>query len=151
MDLHYEFRDPDLFELALTHASRQAERDNERLEFLGDAALDLIVAEELYHHHGTLPEGRDGAQGRRRLSPHARAGFAAARARRARARRRRRCGDARCRRRCSPTCTKALLGAIYLDGGFEAVREFVRKTLAGPLERARELRSVENPKQRCST
>ena len=44
----HHFHDPALLELALTHASTGHSEDNERLEFLGDAVLDLIVAEELY-------------------------------------------------------------------------------------------------------
>ena len=45
--LDYRFRDVDLLRLALTHRSHGA-HNNERLEFLGDAALNLIVAAELY-------------------------------------------------------------------------------------------------------
>ena len=45
--LPHTFRDPSLLALALTHSSVHEARDNERLEFLGDAALDLIVAEVL--------------------------------------------------------------------------------------------------------
>ena len=41
----HDFRDASLYELALTHSSAGAAEDNERLEFLGDAVLDLIVAE----------------------------------------------------------------------------------------------------------
>ena len=53
----WDFRDPRLLELALTHASTGASTDNERLEFLGDAVLDLIVAEELYRLVPELSEG----------------------------------------------------------------------------------------------
>src|SRR5688572_19444252 len=53
----HAFREPDLLRLALTHASTGAELDNERLEFLGDAVLDLVVAEELFRVHTDLPEG----------------------------------------------------------------------------------------------
>ncbi len=45
--LRHRFRDPELLRLALTHRSFGA-RNNERLEFLGDAALNLIIAAELY-------------------------------------------------------------------------------------------------------
>src|SRR5262245_48461235 len=55
--LPHPFRDEALLRLALTHSSLGEPRDNERLEFLGDAALDLVVAEELYRHHSDLPEG----------------------------------------------------------------------------------------------
>lgn len=53
---------PDLLDLALTHRSWSHEHDgvptNERLEFLGDAVLQIIVTEELYTTHPDLPEGR---------------------------------------------------------------------------------------------
>lgn len=53
---------PDLLDLALTHRSWSHEHDgvptNERLEFLGDAVLQIIVTEELYTSHPDLPEGR---------------------------------------------------------------------------------------------
>jgi len=46
-ELPHSFADPGLLELALTHASIGDQPNNERLEFLGDAVLDLIVADEL--------------------------------------------------------------------------------------------------------
>jgi ribonuclease III len=54
--LEYPFRDPALLELALTHRSI-GRPNNERLEFLGDALLDLIVAEMLYEAHPNASEG----------------------------------------------------------------------------------------------
>src|SRR5687767_997774 len=53
----YVFRDPELLALARTHASTGAARDNERMEFLGDAVLDLVVAEELFRRMLELLEG----------------------------------------------------------------------------------------------
>ncbi len=61
--LRLEFRDPSLLAVALTHRSAVNERpeeslqDNERLEFLGDAILGAIVAEELYGAFPSVPEG----------------------------------------------------------------------------------------------
>lgn len=52
----HRFRDPDLLADALTHRSARA-RHNERLEFLGDAVLALVIADALYHREPTLPEG----------------------------------------------------------------------------------------------
>ncbi|HEY0257220.1 MAG TPA: ribonuclease III domain-containing protein [Candidatus Methylacidiphilales bacterium] len=66
-DLHqrlgHTFADPGLLRLALTHASfghekRQRTPDNQRLEFLGDAVLQLTVTAELYRRFPELPEGR---------------------------------------------------------------------------------------------
>ena len=56
------FTDPDLLRLALTHRSVSAEdpgrNDNERLEFLGDAVLQLIVTDLLYESYPMLAEGQ---------------------------------------------------------------------------------------------
>jgi ribonuclease-3 len=60
--LHYEFRDDELLEQALTHRSAAADH-NERLEFLGDAALGMIIAQALFHAY---PESREGALSRYR-------------------------------------------------------------------------------------
>jgi ribonuclease-3 len=59
--LGYAFRDRELFEEALTHASYANENgcahNNERLEFLGDAVLELCVSERLYAEYSNLDEG----------------------------------------------------------------------------------------------
>jgi ribonuclease III len=55
--LGYTFRNPDLLELALSHRS-VGRHNNERLEFLGDAALGFIVGEMLYHHFPQAAEGQ---------------------------------------------------------------------------------------------
>lgn len=54
--LNYEFNDVSLLEVALTHRSKGSV-NNERLEFLGDAILGFVVADRLYHHFDTAPEG----------------------------------------------------------------------------------------------
>lgn len=56
--LGYVFCDPALLELALTHRSASGGRNNERLEFLGDAVLGLLVAEQLYARFPKEDEGR---------------------------------------------------------------------------------------------
>jgi ribonuclease-3 len=59
--LNYRFRDPALLEQALTHRSYAHEQggasDNERLEFLGDAVLGLVVSHLLYEHFPLAAEG----------------------------------------------------------------------------------------------
>ena len=57
--LRYRFKAPQLLAQALTHASTAPNRldSNERLEFLGDAVLGLIVCYELYSEHAELLEG----------------------------------------------------------------------------------------------
>ncbi len=59
----YEFKDKSLLQMALTHSSYANEHhlpkhsDNERLEFLGDAVLELVSSEFLFLNYSDLPEG----------------------------------------------------------------------------------------------
>jgi len=55
--LGYEFKDKKLITEALTHKSFKKPYDNERLEFLGDAVLDLVVGEYLYKKFSRSAEG----------------------------------------------------------------------------------------------
>lgn len=61
-ELGYQFRDPAILRLALTHRSVSAEdparNDNERLEFLGDAVLQMVVTRRLYEEFPHLAEGK---------------------------------------------------------------------------------------------
>jgi ribonuclease-3 len=129
--LGHVFADAELLTTALTHASAAFERDgtrgNERLEFLGDAVLGLIVARLLYERH---PDWREGELTR------ARAALVNGRvlARQARAlglaeyfvlgRTERRSGGAD-KDRVLANLFEAVIGAIYLDGGIEPVRALV--------------------------
>ena len=54
--IHYKFRDEGLLETALTHCS-VGRANNERLEYLGDAALGFVIAEALFLKFPSLPEG----------------------------------------------------------------------------------------------
>ena len=62
-NIGYKFKEESLLKEALTHSSYANEhknlniKDNERLEFLGDAILDLVVSDFLYKKHPDLPEG----------------------------------------------------------------------------------------------
>jgi len=126
--LPYEFQDPGLLALALRHAS-MGPRNNERLEFLGDTVLDLLVAEELFHHHeeereGSLTEMKAEVVSRRSLAEAARALRLADEAH---------VGPGM-RGRELPISVlanlyEAVLGAVYLDAGLEVARSFVRETL----------------------
>lgn len=55
--LGYRFNNPELLEAAVTHRSAGS-RNNERLEFLGDAVLGYIIAEWLFEHFADAPEGQ---------------------------------------------------------------------------------------------
>jgi len=61
--VQWSVKDRGLYEQALTHSSYAHEQDsrhghNERLEFLGDAVLELIVSDFLFHHYPQLSEGK---------------------------------------------------------------------------------------------
>ncbi len=62
--LGYQFKELDLLRRALTHRSHQ-DKNNERLEFLGDAILGMVVGDELFHRY---PKAREGELSRMRSS-----------------------------------------------------------------------------------
>lgn len=56
-NLGYVFTTNDLLLSALTHRSKQKVKNNERMEFLGDSILSLIISTEIFHRHPQLREG----------------------------------------------------------------------------------------------
>lgn len=54
--LAYQFKQPELLQVALTHRSKGGDH-NERLEFLGDAVVNFVIAELLYHQYPSATEG----------------------------------------------------------------------------------------------
>jgi ribonuclease III len=126
--LGHRFADPALLKRALTHASTGSAQSNERLEFLGDRVLGLVVAETLHARHQDESEGpltvklhalvRAEACARAAeaagLPPHihlAGPGFDSPRARAA---------------ILSDVC-EAVIAALYLDGGMKAARAFIER------------------------
>jgi ribonuclease-3 len=132
----YVFRDRDLLVLALTHASTQKKGgDNERLEFLGDRVLGLVVADMLYK---AFPGEDEGHLARRhtglvqkaaiaraaeelKLGPHIRLSSGEART-----------GGLKKDTILADTL-EALIGAIWLDGGFGPAHAFIERFWAGML------------------
>jgi ribonuclease-3 len=129
--LDYRFRDPSLVELALTHRS-VGRPNNERLEFLGDAFLGAVVAEMLYEAHPHASEGELSRLRAQLVNGQALAMIA----------RELELGD---RLRLGPGELKsggfrresiladafeAMIAAVYLDGGFEACRDVIRRLFA---------------------
>ncbi|TAJ15939.1 MAG: ribonuclease III [Planctomycetota bacterium] len=142
-----EFRDPARLELALTHASFDGRRNNERYELLGDAALSLAVAQELL---ARLPDASEGELSRRRAWVVSQPVLAAAAVEldlAARARIGAGVDRAHLPARMLASLYEAVLGAIQEDRGHEAVAAFVRATLRGPLETACAERFELDPKQ----
>jgi ribonuclease-3 len=139
--LGYTFRDQTLLETALSHPSFAHETDgsrgNERLEFLGDAVLGLVIAQRLYQAH---PEWAEGDLTR------ARAALVNQRALAARARElglggfvklgrteRRSAGEEK--DSILANCFEALVGALYLDGGLECAGAFLQRIFGLAVER----------------
>ena len=124
----YKFTDAQLLSQALTHASVVTCRaeSNERLEFLGDVVLSMIVCHELYNHPDRLPEGemtkiKSSVVSRRTCAEIAR--------------RMELCelamvGKGITRRGQVPASVagallEAVIGAIYIDGGLAPARDFI--------------------------
>lgn len=137
--LGYTFNDPSLLELAFTHSSRADDKfsSNERLEFLGDSVLALVVCDHLFRTYDNLLEGdltkiksmvvsRDscarvakrleldhlivlgkGMRNRGELPSSLAAG-----------------------------CFEAVIGALYLDAGHEFTSQFILKHMKSKIERA---------------
>jgi len=123
--LGHRFTDPGLLEQALTHRSRTSEHPigthNERLEFLGDAVLGLVVAHHLYGAHPNLPEGqlskvRAAVVGRDALAEIAAGVGLGAMLRLGRGER---LTGGHAKESILADAMEAVIGAVYLDGGIE--------------------------------
>lgn len=144
--LGYHFRDPSLLENALTHSSYANERhlgslnSNERLEFLGDSVLGMVVADNLYHTFPNLPEGDltrlranlvcEGSLAmvarRLNLGSYLRLGK----------------GEAACGGADRPSiiadAVEAVLAAVYLDGGIAQARRIVQHFILDNISQVQE-------------
>jgi len=149
----YRFKNASLLQEAMTHPSAPTEGEvlcsNQRLEFLGDAVLELLVSEILYRENPTAPEGRMTPA---RASLVCGASFAAIAAEI-------RLGDALI---LGPAARKnrlqenaaaledaleALFGAVYLDGGLDAARSVCATLFHGrSFDVESYVSSSENPK-----
>jgi ribonuclease-3 len=161
--LGYAFRDEGLLRLALTHPSvahetgapspggDEAQRrpaHNQRLEFLGDAVLQLVLTGELYEKfpefdEGPLTKARAKLVNRRTLAEHARALGLGAHLVLSRGEE---TNGGRERASTLADAFEALLGAIFLDGGFEAARGFILREFGDAFGKLRVLPIIENPK-----
>jgi len=149
----YQFRDAGLLTEALTHPSVAHEKqkkhfDNQRLEFLGDAVLQLVVTEHLFARYGEAGEGRLTIQRARLVSRQA-LKVHAARLDLGRHLLMGRGEDASGGRQRDSTlgdAFEALLGAIYLDSDLETARRFILAEMKDDLERLEEEPLEVNPK-----
>lgn len=140
--LCYRFQNAEYLRHALTHSSyanehrMNREMNNERLEFLGDAVLEMISSENLYMNHPRMPEGeltklRASLVCEQSLAQCAKEiGL----------------GDflllgkgeeatgGRERNSILSDAVEAVIGAIYLDGGFTNAKEFIERTVLSDVE-----------------
>lgn len=136
------FRDPSLLDVALTHRSYAYENDvaqtNERLEFLGDAILNLCVTDLLYTRFPDLLEG-DLAKLRASLVSEPALAEVAAELDLGEAvllgRGERLSGGTR-KPSIMADALEAVLGAVYLDGGITSIRKLVRRLFGSRIEAA---------------
>ncbi len=137
--LGHRFSDPNLLRESLTHASSAAERvsSNERLEFLGDAVLGMVVCEQLFRDYPALLEGdmtkiKSVAVSRRTCAKVALqigldellklgSGMPA---------------NADMPASLSAAVLESVIGALYIDAGLEAARRFIEPLFAEVIERA---------------
>jgi ribonuclease-3 len=151
--LGYTFRDRDLLRLALIHPSLLREnepipRNNQRLEFLGDAVLQLSLTSELYEKHPDMGEGPLTKARAQMVNRHSLASLG----------RRLYLGDhlhmsrgeaangGRQRISCVADAFEAVLGAIFLDGGYDTARQFVLRQFAEALKQVNAQSVDDNPK-----
>ena len=138
----YHFQNPHLLKQAMTHSSYANEHkakgyhDNERLEFLGDAVLEVVSSEFLFRHYPALPEG-DLTKLRASIVCEPTLALCA---------RELDLGDflllgkgeehtgGRKRDSIVSDAMEALIGAIYLDGGFASAKEFVHRFIMTDIE-----------------
>lgn len=143
LKIAYRFQNTEYLERALTHSSYNREKntkhkDNERLEFLGDAFLDAIIGAELFHKMDSVTEGtltktralivcekslaelaRELDLGKYLLMGHGEAST-----------------GGRNKDSILADALEALIGAIYIDSGYDAAREFTVRVFEKTIDRA---------------
>lgn len=140
MNLGYEFKDQKFLERALTHSSYANEhacKDNERLEFLGDAVLELASTEYLFFKFPDVPEGQltkmrasfvcekalDEVARKLGLEKHIKLGKGEENT------------GGRERASVVSDAFEAVIAAIYLDGGFTSAKEFIVKNIFANIDK----------------
>jgi ribonuclease-3 len=151
--LSYRFSKPELLRLALTHPSIAHETTaptphNQRLEFLGDAVLGLALTQELYDRFSSVSEGpltkaRAQMVNRRSLAEQARR-FDLGRY--LILSRGEETSGGREKQSALADAFEALLGAIFLDGGFEAARDFILGCFRDSFGHLARIPDIDNPK-----
>lgn len=149
------FDTPELFVTALTHRSYLNEHrstvteHNERLEFLGDAVLELVVTEYLYTNYsepeGILTNWRSALVRTESISAAATALGFEPYLRLSRGEKR---GTERARAQILANSFEAVVGAVYLDKGYDAAKDVIDKTILSTFKTILETGSWLDPKSR---
>ncbi|MCK9379361.1 MAG: ribonuclease III [Candidatus Moranbacteria bacterium] len=152
-DLGIEFKNLDFFREALTHRSYLNENreyklnHNERMEFLGDAVLELVITEFLYHSYPN-PEGEltswraalvngemlASIAGELGVEDHLLMSRGEAK------------DTGRARQYLLANAMEAIIGAVYLDQGYEAAKKFIMKNVAVKIDDILKNKSYMDPK-----
>ena len=151
--LGFQFHDETFLRLALTHPSVAHESGvatahNQRLEFLGDAVLQLVLTQKLYEQFPEFDEGeltkvRAKLVNRSTLAEHARALDLGTHLILSRGEE---TSGGRERASALADALESLLGAIFLDGGFAAVQEFILREFAADFGTLAGSSGIDNPK-----
>jgi ribonuclease-3 len=151
--IEYHFKDMSLLRLALTHPSVAHEQGrliqhNQRLEFLGDAVLGLVLTRELYDKFPAVSEGPLTKARAQMINRHTLAEQAhridlqndliLSRGEEA--------NLGRSRASALADAYEALVGAVFLDGGFEAARGFVLRSFREAFGELTSIPHLDNPK-----
>lgn len=148
--LGYHFSDIHMLKMALTHPSyalQQHTKDNQRLEFLGDAVLELCVSRRIYEYH---PEMKEGQLTRLRALLVRESSLAAAAARLdlgayLRLDHGEQVSGGREKPSILADAMEAVIAAVYLDGGFDAAAALVDRALVSydaPAQEGRDAKST---------
>ncbi|MGI5920123.1 MAG: ribonuclease III [Syntrophomonadaceae bacterium] len=135
-----KFQNPGLMTMALTHPSYSQERctnnNNQRLEFLGDAILNFVVAEYLYNHYVHKAEGELTKIRARAVCEKALIDVANELniGRYIRLGKGEEMSGGRKRKSILADTVESVIGAIYLDQGLECARDFILKHLEGTIK-----------------
>src|SRR5213594_444319 len=152
----HTFKNPDLLQEAVTHPSLAHERagngtqHNQRLEFLGDAVLQLVLTDFIYALYPDFAEGKltqVRAHLANRHTLHRRA-LAIGLGQYLQLGKGEEASGGRARLSNLADAFEALLGAVYLDGGIRAARKFVSRQFAHEFKSLKETSPRQNPKGR---
>lgn len=151
----FEFDDPELILTAFTHRSymnehkKSAREHNERLEFLGDAVLELVVTEYLFGNYsepeGILTNWRSALVRTESIgAASARLGYESM----LRLSRGEKQGSERARQQILANTFEAVIGAVYMDKGYEACKKIITDHILSTFEEILATGSWRDPKSR---